>query len=472
MVFSSTVFVFIFIPIVYVLYILVRNNTARNVLLIIASLFFYAYGEPIAVLLMLCSIAINYIFGLFMSNKRLKKPMLIISVIINIGLLVFFKYLGFLVETFNNITRLSLPVPNIMLPIGISFFTFQILSYVIDAYRDESLVERNILNICLYISFFPQLIAGPIVKFSDVSRQTRSRTHTVEKTVSGIKRFIYGLSKKLIISNTMAVIADNVFALDESSMTLPAAWIGAACYAMQIFFDFSGYSDMAIGLGRMFGFEFKENFNYPFSAAGMTDFWRKWNISVSSWFKEYVYIPLGGNRKGRLRTCINKCIVFFLTGLWHGANMTFIVWGLMHGFFLLLEYYGIIPANKAKGVISKIFLHIYTLIVILISFVIFRADTISQGLMIISRMFFGSSELNPSVSADVFGAVTPYVLLVFLIGAVISTPISRKISLRASSKGLSTAVYAGSCLGTLALLILCVFNLAVAEYNPFIYFRF
>ena len=472
MVFSSTVFVFIFIPLVYVLYILVRNNTARNVLLIIVSLFFYAYGEPIAVLLMLCSIAINYVFGFFMGNKRLKKPMLIISVIINIGLLVFFKYLGFLVETFNNITRLSLPVPNIMLPIGISFFTFQILSYVIDAYRDESLVERNILNICLYISFFPQLIAGPIVKFSDVSRQIRSRTHTVEKTVSGIKRFIYGLSKKLIISNTMAVIADNVFALDESSMMLPAAWIGAACYTMQIFFDFSGYSDMAIGLGRMFGFEFKENFNYPFSAAGMTDFWRKWNISVSSWFKEYVYIPLGGNRKGKFRTCINKCIVFFLTGLWHGANMTFIVWGLMHGFFLLLEYYGIIPANRAKGVISKIFLHIYTLIVVLISFVIFRADTISQGMMIISKMFFGSSELNPSVSADVFGAVTPYVLLVFLIGAVISTPIAGKISLRASSKGLSTAVYACSCLGTLALLILCVFNLAVAEYNPFIYFRF
>lgn len=472
MVFSSTVFVFLFFPLTYVIYIVSRNNRLRNIILTITSLFFYAYGEPFAVLLMLCSIAINYACGRMMDKPCIKKPILVMAIIINLSLLVVFKYLGFLAQLFNSITGLSIPVPQISLPIGISFFTFQAMSYVIDAYKNPKLIEKNILNICLYISFFPQLIAGPIIKFSDVAAQIRCRTHSIDKTVYGIKRFIYGLSKKLLISNAVAVLADNVFALNDSSLTLPAAWIGAICYTLQIFFDFSGYSDMAIGLGKMFGFDFKENFNYPFSACGMTDFWRRWNISVSTWFKEYVYIPLGGNRKGKVRTSVNKCIVFFLTGLWHGANLTFVAWGLIHGFFLLMENFGLIPVKKAKGVISKTFVHIYTLLVTLLTFVIFRADTISQGLMVVRNMFIGTVEINPDVSMNVFGALTPYVLLIIAIGAILSTPIIRKIGQVMKVRNMTVAVDIVSCIGTMLLFGLCILSLATASYNPFIYFRF
>lgn len=472
MVFSSTVFMFLFLPLTYILYIIVRGNTVRNILLIIASLFFYAYGEPIAVLLMLCSIVINYVCGLFMNNKRLKKPVLAASIIINLALLIVFKYLGFLTELFNNVTGLSLPIPNIALPIGISFFTFQALSYVIDAYKDPSLIEKNIFNICLYISFFPQLIAGPIIKFADVAKQIRKRTHTPEKTAYGIKRFICGLSKKLLISNTAALIADNAFSMGEHSLTLPAAWIGAVCYTLQIYFDFSGYSDMAIGLGKMFGFDFKENFNYPFSAFGMTDFWRRWNISVSSWFKEYVYIPLGGNRKGKARTCINKCIVFFLTGLWHGANLTFIAWGLIHGFFLLLESYGVIPVKKAKSIITKCLVHIYTLLVVVLTFVIFRADTLGQGLTFIAKMFSGSLAVSADVAADILSELTPYAIIVLVLGAVLSTPIVKKAGGRLASRDMTLTVDIVSITGTLVMLLFCILTLATSEYNPFIYFKF
>lgn len=472
MVFSSTVFLFLFLPLTYIIYLVCRNNSVRNVILTITSLFFYAYGEPFAVLLMLCSIVINYFCGLAMNNSRLKKPVLILSISINLSLLVVFKYLGFLAQLFNSVTNLSIPVPDISLPIGISFFTFQAMSYVIDAYKEPELIEKSILNVCLYVSFFPQLIAGPIIKFSDVAAQIRKRTHSVDKTVYGIKRFIYGLSKKLIVSNTMAVIADNVFALDSSQMTLSAAWIGAISYAFQIFFDFSGYSDMAIGLGKMFGFDFKENFNYPFAAVGMTDFWRKWNISVSTWFREYVYIPLGGNRKGKVRTSINKCIVFFLTGLWHGANLTFIAWGLIHGFFLLLENYGIIPVKKAKGIATKTFVHIYTMLVTLLTFVIFRADTLTQGAFVIKNMFAGALTSNPAVSADVYGEITPYVLLNFVIAIIACTPLIKNIGLKMNEKNMTLTYEIVSCIGTMLLFALCIINLATATYNPFIYFRF
>lgn len=472
MVFSSGIFMFLFLPLTYILYMLVRSNTARNILLIIASLLFYAYGEPLAVLLMLFSITANYVFGRFMNNKRLKKPILIIAVIVNLSLLFVFKYLGFIMQSINGITGLSLPVPVIGLPIGISFFTFQALSYVIDAYKDPSLIEKKLFNICLYISFFPQLIAGPIIKFSDVAKQIQHRTHTSEKTAYGIKRFICGLSKKLLIANTMALIADNVFSLSLQSLTMPAAWVGALCYAMQIFFDFSGYSDMAIGLGKMFGFDFKENFNYPFTARSMTDFWRRWNISVSSWFKEYVYIPLGGNRKGKLRTCINKCIVFFLTGLWHGANFTFIAWGLIHGTFLLLEQYSIIPAKKARGIISGTLVHIYTMLVVVLTFVIFRADTISQGFAVISRMFTGSLSIAPQAAASVFSLLTPYAIVIFVMGIIFSTPIVKKAGNMLSAKNMTDAANILSSIITLIMLALCILTLATSEYNPFIYFKF
>ena len=472
MVFSSTVFMFLFLPITYIAYICVRSYAVKNALLIIASLLFYAYGEPFAVLLMILSVALNYVCGRFMGNDQLKKPVLIAAIVCDLGLLVVFKYLKFIISTANSITGAALPIPHISLPIGISFFTFQAMSYVIDAYKDPSLIEKKFFNVCLYISFFPQLIAGPIIKFSDVAKQLRQRTHTVQKTSDGIKRFIYGLSKKLLIANTMALAADGVFGLEAQFITLPAAWAGAVCYALQIYFDFSGYSDMAIGLGKMFGFEFKENFNYPFASLGMTDFWRKWNISVSTWFKEYVYIPLGGNRKGKARTCLNKCIVFFLTGLWHGANFTFIVWGLMHGALLLLEQYGVIPAKKAKGVLSKIIVRIYTIAAILVTFVIFRADTLSQGFAVIKSKFAGSLSVLPQTAAAVYSLFSPYTIMMLALGVVFSMPVTKKLKQKFAEKNMAAAADIISSAVTLVLLALCVLALATAAYDPFIYFRF
>ena len=474
MVFSSTVFLFMFLPLTYLLYLICKNITVRNVILIIASLFFYAYGEPKAVLLMILSIIVNYFFGLGM-DKKYKSQILILSVIFNLLMLYVFKYLSFSVSLFDNITGLNIPVPIISLPVGISFFTFQAMSYVIDVYKEPELKEKNILNIFLYISLFPQLIAGPIVKFSDLADQIKNRKVTMDKTTLGIRRFIYGLAKKMLIANTMGQIADAAFNYPSSEMSAGALWIGAAAYMLQIFFDFSGYSDMAIGLGKMFGFEFKENFNYPLSSDSMQEFWRRWNISVSTWFKEYVYIPLGGNRKGKLRTGINKCIVFFLTGLWHGANLTFVVWGLMHGLFLFLEQYEIIFFVKDKyknNIARKIISHIYVLLVAMFAFIFFRADNIGAACSYIGRMFTGFDQGNMLSSYVYSLAFTPYTAIVLVFAAAFSTDIIRRISHKfeeLNKKAISE--YIGSAV-SLILFALCVMNLFTATYNPFIYFRF
>lgn len=474
MVFSSTVFLFIFLPVTYLLYLICKPTAVRNIILIIASLFFYAYGEPMAVFLMIASIIVNYFFGLGMDGKY-KKPLLILSVIFNLLMLYVFKYLSFSVSLVNDITGAGIPVPQITLPVGISFFTFQAMSYVIDVYKEPKLKEKNILNIFLYISLFPQLIAGPIVKFSDLADQIKKRSITLEKTTLGIRRFIYGLAKKMLIANTMGQIADAAFNSDVNNMGAGALWIGAAAYTFQIFFDFSGYSDMAIGLGKMFGFEFKENFNYPLAADSMQDFWRKWNISVSTWFKEYVYIPLGGNRKGKLRTGINKCIVFFLTGLWHGANLTFIVWGLMHGMFLLLEQYGIIffvKGKPEKNILVKIISHIYVILVAMFAFIFFRADSIGAAGAYIGRMFTGFGA-EAVFSGSVYSlAFTPYAVITLVFAVIFSTDVIRRISNALQSKGKAElSEYIGSAV-TLGLFALCVMNLFTASYNPFIYFRF
>lgn len=474
MVFSSSVFLFIFLPVTYILYLICKPTVIRNIILVIVSLVFYAYGEPAAVLLMILSIIVNYVFGLGVNGKY-KKPILILSVIFNLSMLYVFKYLSFTVSLINDIFGAGLPVPQISLPVGISFFTFQAMSYVIDAYKEPKLREKNLLNIFLYISLFPQLIAGPIVKFSDISEQIRSRTITYEKTTLGIRRFIYGLSKKMLIANTMGQIADAAFNNDSFQMDAAALWIGAAAYTLQIFFDFSGYSDMAIGLGKMFGFEFKENFNYPLAADSMQDFWRKWNISVSTWFKEYVYIPLGGNRKGKLRTAINKCIVFFLTGLWHGANLTFIVWGLMHGLLLLLEQYGIIFFVKdkyRKKLPIKIVSHIYVILAAMFAFIFFRADSIGDAAVYIGRMFTGIGA-GGILSTRVYAlAFTPYTILTFVMSLIFSTDVVRRGSAALVSKGRGElSEYIGSAV-TIVLFGLCVMNLFTASYNPFIYFRF
>ena len=346
MVFSSLTFLCIFLPVVLALYYLLPTLRIRNVLLIIVSLLFYAYGEPVYVLLMIASIIINYIFGRLLGteNKKKRQWILAIAVIINIGLLVVFKYLDMMVQTVNQLCGSEIPLAGLALPIGISFFTFQALSYVIDVYRREVEPQKNLWNVMLYISFFPQLIAGPIVKYHDIQEQIDNRNTDVKEIEEGLRRFIIGLSKKVLISNTMAVTADALFAAGAGELNILSAWIAAIAYMLQIYFDFSGYSDMAIGLGHMFGFRFLENFRYPYISSNIQEFWRRWHISLSTWFKEYLYIPLGGNRKGKARTCLNKMIVFFSTGLWHGANWTFVFWGLWHGVFLLFEQ--VCPVKK------------------------------------------------------------------------------------------------------------------------------
>lgn len=421
-----------------------------------------------AVMIMVVSIILNYFLGIAASGKRHDKLAVGFACVLNLGMLVGFKYLGFFAETFNSITSLGIPVPKIRLPIGISFFTFQGLSYVIDVYRDKRSVQRNLMSVFLYISFFPQLIAGPIVKYHDIEVQLKKREFTSDRVSRGIHRFIIGLGKKVLISNQMGLIADTVFSYSGSELSSACAWLGAVCYMFQIFFDFSGYSDMAIGLGCMFGFDFKENFNYPFISSSMQDFWRRWHISLSTWFKEYVYIPLGGNRKGKARTNINKLIVFFLTGFWHGANFTFIVWGLLHGGCLLLENTGIVPTKKKW---FKPVGHIYALMVTLLTFVIFRADDLGQGFRVISSMF-GAGSADYAVNAAILSNLSALFFVSLALAALFSTPIAPFIKTKIGKTKAAAAAEYVSYLGTLCIFALCILSLVSSEYNPFIYFRF
>ena len=475
MVFSSLVFLCVFLPVVFLLYTVVPSLRVKNVLLIAASLIFYAYGEPAYVLLMIGSSAANYVLALLIDKSGrpgVRKLILAAAVAANLGVLGFFKYTGFVLESFNALTGLGVPVPQITLPIGISFFTFQALSYVIDVYRRDVPADKNFLHILLYISFFPQLIAGPIVKYHDINAAIADRRQTTEAVAAGLRRFICGLGKKVIIANVMGQTADAVFAAAPESLHFAAAWLGAAAYMLQIYYDFSGYSDMAIGLGKMFGFEIKENFNYPYTAVSIQDFWRRWHISMSTWFKNYLYIPLGGNRKGKFRTALNRIIVFFCTGLWHGANWTFVVWGLYHGFFLLLESY--IPALKKM---PRLLGRLYSLLVVCIGFVVFRADTLSQGVTFIARMFsFGPLDFENK--ALLLGQLTPW-FLVILVAAVVGAGFLRRPveKLRQSLGGEVAALPRARTeivlsAGALILLIWCVLRLSGQGYNPFIYFRF
>lgn len=467
MVFSSLVFISVFLPVVFILYTVILGRKLKNVLLIIASLLFYAYGEPVYVLVMICSVIFNYIFGLFSTDKnKYNKIVLIIAIIFNLGALAVFKYLGFFVSSLNDIIGSSIPIPNIELPIGISFFTFQALSYVIDVYRGEVSPQKNLGKVMLYISFFPQLIAGPIIKYHDIEKQIDNRQQTIDLVVNGFRRFIVGLSKKVLIANTMATVVDSIYSTNQSEVNILTAWVGAIGYIMQIYFDFSGYSDMAIGLGKMFGFEFKENFNYPYISTSVKEFWRRWHISLSTWFKEYLYIPLGGNRKGKGRTCLNKIIVFFCTGLWHGANWTFVIWGLYHGIFLLIESY--IPKIK----IPKFLKHIYLLLVVIVGFVIFRADNITQGIFMIEKMFtgFDFSSLSMSVFVE---QMTPLFITSLIVAIVASLPLKNFVN-SIISKSEKTMIVYNSALYVISfgLLALCMLNLSSGSYNPFIYFRF
>ncbi len=469
MVFSSLVFLWIFLPCVLALCFLVRNTKVQNILLLIASLLFYAWGEPTYVFLLLFSVIMNWGFGLLMEKfPSHKGTILTVDLVGNIAIIGYFKYANFVLNTLDHLLPMvSLPRTNIALPIGISFFTFQAMSYIIDLYRGQYKAQKNVLNLALYISFFPQLIAGPIVKYRDIDAQILDRSVSMEKFTWGFRRFLYGLGKKVILSNLLAITVDKIFALDMNSITGQMAWVAAIFYTLQIYYDFSGYSDMAIGLGKMFGFDFLENFNYPYLSDSIKEFWRRWHISLSSWFKEYLYIPLGGNRKGKVRTYINLLIVFATTGLWHGASWNFVGWGLYHGFFLVVERMGFGKILEKSKVLSRI----YTLLVVTVGWVFFRADGLGQGLQIVKRMFMPFAFRESAVMLGTL--VTPQIWLAFLF-AVLGAGILKVLFATKKLAGVAKK-WKGSVPEAVYLtlvLVYCLLLLANNTYNPFIYFRF
>ena len=467
MVFSSPTFIFLFFPAVFLTCLLTRRSVKwSNAVLLIFSLLFYAWGEPVYVLLMAFTTLVCYICARMIAKGKNVRLSTAVAVIWGIGTLVVFKYTAFLVQSFNSLTHLAVPVPQIALPVGISFFTFQAISYVLDVKRGDAEAAASYADVLLYISLFPQLIAGPIVRYSDVAAEIKQRTVTTEDIAAGLRRFCFGMGKKVLIANTLAYTADKVFALDSAAINAPIAWLGAVCYLMQIYFDFSGYSDMAIGLGRAFGFTFRENFMYPYCAASMQDFWRRWHISLSTWFKEYVYIPLGGNRRGKLRTGLNKLIVFLLTGLWHGAAWNFVLWGLFFAVFLTVEklWYGRALAK------TRVFKHIYVLLLVVVSFVLFDANSVGEAAAAIGGLFgaAGVSAVNP---------ISLYYLrsfaVVFLIGIVGATPLPKRIVEQlGSTRAGAMVVDVLEPLVLVSVLAVSTGYLVDGSFNPFLYFRF
>ena len=474
MVFSSILFLWALFPVILVIYYLPLPRSKaehrlkfQNFMLVVFSLFFYAWGEPKYIFLMLFSVLINFSFGLLIEQKKQKSLLLALCVAANLLLLGYFKYFNFFVEIWNQLagSTAQLSVKTVALPIGISFYTFQALSYVVDVYRGENRAQKSFLYMMLYISFFPQLIAGPIVKYHDIERQIEDRRVTLGDFCYGIKRFILGLGKKVILSNTFAEVVDLAFAYHPANLSRRLLWGTAILYMLQIYFDFSGYSDMAIGLGKMFGFSFQENFLLPYTATSIRDFWRKWHVSLSSWFREYVYIPLGGNRKGTVRTYINLIAVFFLTGIWHGAGWTFIIWGFYHGFFNILErcFLGKWMGKGRWNILE----HIYTLFVVLIGWVIFRAPTFSYALDYIRYMFVPHECM---LQAERFFStkVTLYMIIGILGSGIVQSLLRQKNFRFAADSRISLAGMAGY----MAVMWLSLMLLVNNTYNPFIYFRF
>ena len=453
MVFSSFLFLCGFLPAVFVLHTALRSTRARNVLLAVASLVFYALGEPIYIVLLLLSVTVNYEIGLSLGRKK-SKITLVLAVVFNIGLLVLFKYAGLFT-----------------LPVGISFYTFQILSYVIDVYRGQVKEQRNYVSLMLYISFFPQLIAGPIVKYHDVEMQIQDRTVTAEEVKNGVFRFAAGLGKKVIIANGLAVAVDALYALDPGTLGIGPAWFMIVAYAFQLVFDFSAYSDMAIGLGKMFGFQFPENFNYPYISRSVREYWKRNHISLSTWFREYLYFPLGGSRKGEGRAILNLLIVFLATGIWHGAGWTFPVWGLYQALFIILEREHIINSEKWP----RFFATLYTDLTIWVGLVLFRADTFVQAWGVWKAMV-GFGQTGGETVRIMTELVGPYRILLLVLAAFFATPVLRdavrKWRSRAREKNRILPVDGILMLGTLILIVLCLMQLASDSYNPFIYYRF
>lgn len=476
MVFSSIIFLSFFLPITIAIYFLLGKNNLRNLFLLFASLFFYAWGEPKIVFVMIFSICINYIAGMliakFYKKSRTKKFILAGSMVFNLGVLFYFKYFNFFIANINFfeslIGRVPLVARHIVLPIGISFYTFQSMSYVIDVYRDNTLVQGNALKLALFVALFPQLIAGPIVRYKDVQMQIDDREHSIKKAVSGFERFIIGLAKKVIIANSMGSVANFIFSANPNTVGVSIAWIGVLAYSFQIFFDFSGYSDMAIGLGRIFGFEFLENFNYPYIAKSISEFWKRWHMSLSSWFKDYLYIPLGGNRKNSGRTYLNLGIVFICTGIWHGANWTFLIWGLWHGLFIIIEKITGIHNYKGKNRAINFLLHAYTLFVVLIGWVFFRVESMKNAWQFLARLF-GINLSRLSIINYGNYILSPKNLFIMVIAVICSAPIAKTLS-KKIKKFKYALIFQNSALA--ALLLLCYIILSNTAYNPFIYFNF
>ena len=466
MVFSSMIFLFVFLPLILISYFIIKNRTYRNLIMLVFSLLFYSWGEPVYVLLMLFSIAINYFIAILMDKyTKYSKLYLVFALLINIINLFIFKYLDFSIDIVNSIFHSSIKSTNIVLPIGISFYTFQILSYVIDVYRKKVKVQKNMLLLGTYISLFPQLIAGPIVRYETVEQELIERKENLNGIASGIRRFIQGLGKKVIIADSIAYVVTSILSMSPANYGFIGVWIGMIAYTLQIYFDFSGYSDMAIGLGQIFGFKFLENFNYPYIAKSITDFWRRWHISLSSFFKDYVYIPLGGSRVSKKRTIINILIVWLLTGLWHGASINFIIWGIYYGIILIIE------KNFLKRYLDRIpniFKHFYTMIIVIIGWGIFRSIDLTNVKDLFASMI-GLNGLGNLNFLTFTGIIKIEYILYFIIGIFLCTPIFNLYTQKISNTKYGTYI-----IDTLLLLvfILSVIYIVIGSYSPFIYFRF
>lgn len=461
MVFSSALFIFAFLPVTLSVYFVIREKY-RNVWLLITSLFFYAWGEPGYVVLMLISIVINYIYGILLEHWQeksiLRNITLVIACVTDVGVLFIFKYFNFFIDNVNGIFHSNIQVMKIALPIGISFYTFQILSYVIDVYRSEVRAQKNILNLGLYIALFPQLIAGPIVRYQDIDKEIETRTFNIDNFYIGTKRFILGFAKKIIIADNMAVVADKAFSIEM--LNAPMAWVGIVAYAIQIYYDFSGYSDMAIGIGRMFGFHFNENFNYPYISKSIKEFWRRWHISLSTWFRDYIYIPLGGSRCSSVKAYRNLIIVFLLTGVWHGASWNFVLWGLYYVIFLILERMFLL---KLLEKLPTVLQHLYAIVIILFGWILFRAETLYDTLRYFKALFnFQQVELFSSLQ---YNLSLEYIFLL-IIGIICSTPLVNKLLKKIEQKvHFVDFVY-------IILFVISIMYMTGKGFSPFLYFRF
>ncbi len=470
MVFSSLLFLFRYLPIVLVLY-YILPRAYRNAILFFMSLLFYAWGEPIYILLMLFSTAVDYTNGRFVDyyikkgQRNKAKIFVILAVVINLGLLGFFKYTDFVIDIVNKVAGGSLTPLSLALPIGISFYTFQTMSYTIDIYRGTATVQKNIISFGTYVTLFPQLIAGPIVQYNQVDTQLKNRKETVEEFAYGVQRFVIGLGKKVLLANNIGLLWDNINAMNIESVPIATAWIGIFAFAFQIYFDFSGYSDMAIGLGHMFGFTFLENFNYPYISKSITEFWRRWHISLSSWFRDYVYIPLGGSRKGLAKQIRNIFIVWLLTGIWHGASMNFLYWGLYFAILLMVEKIFLLRyLEKAPAFVSRI----YAMFFVLIGWVVFAFDDIAKGKDYLAAMFGGMSNVfaNGETIYLLYNNAILLIILVLASTGVITKLIKKKMSKVTIQTTIISNIY------YLLILFLSVAYLVDASYNPFLYFRF